>query len=96
MPKGVRLGGRQKGTPNKITATLKEAILQAAQEAHQEGLVGYLKKQALEQPAAFMTLLGKTLPPAIPQPEDGDEPAASVTIHVSAPVGDVRVTRSDA
>lgn len=26
MPKGVRLGGRQKGTPNKVTAKAREAI----------------------------------------------------------------------
>lgn len=50
------------GTPNKITALVKDAILQAADEAHEGGMAGYLKKQANEQPVAFMTLLGKVLP----------------------------------
>lgn len=55
--------GRKKGTPNKTTALLKDAILQAADEAGAgEGLVGYLKLQATENPGPFMALLGKVLP----------------------------------
>ncbi|SET75380.1 hypothetical protein [Paracoccus homiensis] len=55
--------GRKKGTPNKITATLKEAILQAAENAGGvKGTVGYLEKQAKENPQVFMPLLGKVLP----------------------------------
>lgn len=55
--------GRAKGTPNKTTALLKDAILRAAEEAGgAEGLVGYLKKQAEQNPAPFMALLGKVLP----------------------------------
>jgi hypothetical protein len=57
--KGERRGGRKKGTPNKITAELKDMIRAALDEA---GGVDYLKKQALEEPAAFLSLLGKTLP----------------------------------
>ena len=42
---------------------LKDAILQAAEEAgDKEGMVGYLKEQALENPTAFMGLLGRVLP----------------------------------
>lgn len=59
---GERRGGRQKGTLNKTTLTLKEAILQAGEEAHPEGLTGYLKLQSVDNPTAFMTLLGKVLP----------------------------------
>lgn len=58
-PKGVRVGGRQKGTPNVLTATLKDMILQALSDA---GGVTYLSKQAEESPAAFLTLVGKVLP----------------------------------
>lgn len=63
-PKGLpKTGGRAKGTPNKRTALLKDAILQAAEAAGGEaGLVGYLTLQATENPAAFMSLLGKVMP----------------------------------
>lgn len=55
--------GRPKGSPNKITADLKRAILEAAEAAGGEGgTVGYLTRQADENPAAFMTLIGKVLP----------------------------------
>lgn len=60
---GERRGGRQKGTPNKATALLKDAILTAATEAGGEGgMAGYLKRQAVENPGPFMSLLGKVLP----------------------------------
>lgn len=63
-PKGVgnRGQGRKKGTPNKVTKALKEMILGALDEA---GGQRYLKKQADENPVAFMTLLGKVLPSEI-------------------------------
>lgn len=55
--------GRVKGVPNKITATLKDAILEAANLAGgKAGLVGYLKTQAIANPQAFLPLLGKVLP----------------------------------
>lgn len=55
--------GRKKGTPNKTTKLLKEAILQAAEEAGGEGgLIGYLKIQAKKNPGPFIALLGKVLP----------------------------------
>lgn len=55
--------GRAKGTPNKTTALLKDAILKAAEKAGgKEGLVGYLKAQAEDNPGPFLALLGKVLP----------------------------------
>ena len=55
--------GRPKGSKNKTTALLKDAILQAAEQAgDKEGMVGYLKKQAKDNPGPFMSLLGKVLP----------------------------------
>ncbi len=55
--------GRAKGTPNKTTALLKDAILKAADQAGgREKLVGYLKSQALVNPGPFLALLGKVLP----------------------------------
>lgn len=57
--KGLKTGGRQKGTPNKLNAAIKDMIIQALDEA---GGVDYLTKQATESPAAFLTLVGKVLP----------------------------------
>lgn len=58
--------GRAKGTPNKTTALLKDAILRAAEQAGSkvgnDGLVSYLELQARENPGPFMALLGKVLP----------------------------------
>lgn len=51
--------GRKKGSQNKITATIKEAI---EQSFNQVGGAAYLVKMATEQPQAYMTLLGKVLP----------------------------------
>tara|TARA_R110000787_G_scaffold89337_6_gene189215 strand:- start:424 stop:759 length:336 start_codon:yes stop_codon:yes gene_type:complete len=70
---GEKVGGRVKGTPNKTTALLKDAILTAAEEAGNEfegadgkpmneGLIGYLKVQAVLNPGPFMGLMGKVLP----------------------------------
>lgn len=69
MARGVKTGGRQKGTPNRTTALLKDAILAAAQlaggddtEERKGGLIGYLQTQAVLNPGPFMALLGKVLP----------------------------------
>jgi len=58
-----RSPGRPKGSPNKTTALLKDAILKAAEGAGgKDGLTGYLQTQAKGNPVAFMSLLGKVLP----------------------------------
>lgn len=51
--------GRRKGSTNKLTKSIKEAI-----EAAFHGVGGpeYLMRQAEENPQAFMTLLGKIIP----------------------------------
>lgn len=54
--------GRPKGSPNKTTALLKDAILKAAEGAGQGDMVAYLQAQALANPGPFMALLGKVLP----------------------------------
>ena len=51
--------GRSKGVPNKVTRELKEMILAALDNAGGEK---YLAQQAIENPTAFMTLVGKVLP----------------------------------
>lgn len=65
---------------------LKNAILEAAEQAgDEEGMVGYLKEQAMKNPGPFMTLLGKVLPLQVGTADDapmtirftigGDEPS---------------------
>lgn len=63
-PGPARAGpGRPKGSVNKTTALLKDAILMAAEKAGGVGgMVAYLQKQAGENPGPFMALLGKVLP----------------------------------
>jgi len=85
MAKGRKTGGRKKGTPNKITALLKDEILQAADEAHPEGRVGYLRQQAIDNPPAFMTLLGKVLPTQVEG--TGTDGAISLVIETGVPRG---------
>jgi hypothetical protein len=58
----TKTGGRQKGTPNKATALLKDAILKAAIEAGDGDMASYLTVQARLNPGPFMALLGKVLP----------------------------------
>ena len=80
-PKGSpKTGGRQKGTPNKNTAILKDAILTAAQLAgggNEDGLVKYLQIQASANPGPFMALLGKVMPLQIAG--DADNPLQTFT-----------------
>ena len=55
--------GKPKGTLNRVTKDLKQAILGALEAAGgDEGSVGYLKRLAIENSSAFASLLGKVLP----------------------------------
>lgn len=76
MAQGHKTGGRKKGTPNKTTALLKDAILKAAENAGGGDIVEYLTQQARLNPGPFMSLLGKVLPTQI---EGGDNPINVVT-----------------
>ena len=63
--------GRPKGATNKTTRLLKDAILQAAEQAGgRAGIVGYLRRQAEKNPGPFLSLLGKVLPTQVTG-EDG-------------------------
>lgn len=91
---GNKTGGRKKGTPNKTTTLLKDAILAAAEKAgDKEGLIGYLEKQAKENPAPFMTLLGKVLPSDINTKLDVSDPLKELVMYVAANGG--RLVKSD-
>lgn len=88
MPRGAkpgeRRGGRQKGTPNKHTAAVKDMVLAALSN---KGGVKYLERQADENPQAFMTLVGKVIPLQVGG--DPDNPIKSVTEII------IRGVRSD-
>lgn len=51
--------GRPKGSVNKTTAVLKDAIVAAFDKV---GGVDYLARQAEENPVAFMSLIGRVIP----------------------------------
>jgi hypothetical protein len=64
--------GRPKGSPNKTTTILKDAILKAAEMAGDpNGIEGYLTAQAQANPGPFMALLGKVLPLQVTGDDDG-------------------------
>lgn len=54
--------GRPKGVTNKVTANVKDCILQAF---HKAGGVDYLVEQSQKNPVAFMSLVGKVVPTEI-------------------------------
>jgi hypothetical protein len=57
---GKRQGaGRKAGVPNKLNADIKDMIMGALQDA---GGQSYLARQAEDNPAAFMGLVGKVIP----------------------------------
>lgn len=67
VPKGVRLGGRQKGTPNKVNATVKEALVMAMEASGldgkgKDGMVGYLRWLSRAEAVAFATLIKSIIP----------------------------------
>lgn len=83
-PKGApKVGGRQKGTPNKVTGTIREMIVTALNEAHEEGGVAYLKKQARDNPTAFLSLVGKVLPMQLGS--DPENPLKVTLVKLVAP-----------
>lgn len=73
--------GRKKGTPNKVTKSLKEMILGALDKAGGEV---YLQHQAEDNPGPFLALIGKVLPStmAITGPEGKD---LKITFEVIRP-----------
>lgn len=80
---GEKLGGRPAGVPNKVTTALKEQILGAL--AAKDGQA-WLEARMDDQPAAFMTLLGKILPSemsaTLSNPDGGP---LSITINLRKP-----------
>lgn len=95
MPKGVRLGGRQKGTTNKFTATVKDVFESVFVDLQKDkSRAGpSLKEWARRNPGDYYKIAAKLMPHQITG--DGGGPvqvAAAVTVYLPengrrAPVG---------
>ncbi len=85
-PGSERVGGRQKGTPNKLPGQVKQMILAALDAV---GGVEYLSAQAKENPTAFMTLVGKVLPLQVSNDPDNPIPGVTLVNAISAEVSDL-------
>ena len=77
--------GRPKGSQNKATKALKEMILGALDDA---GGQDYLMRQATENPAAFMTLIGKVLPATINADLNGELKTTVINVNTGVPRAD--------
>lgn len=89
MAAGRKTGGRQKGTPNKVTRDIRQAVLDAvealgADGEGTDGLRGWLMQLGGHKPEKLADLLGKIMP-------------TQVTGEGGGPLsGEVRVTIVDA
>ncbi len=63
--RGIRKGGRRKGTPNRIRAEVAEMVRMALELAHPQGAVAYLVQRAKKSPNAFLALVGKLMPTVV-------------------------------
>jgi hypothetical protein len=69
---GLPGAGRPPGSLNRTTVQLKQAILDAAEAAGgDEGMVGYLRRLAVENSSAFSSLLKSVLPTTLTAESDG-------------------------
>src|SRR5580693_10623737 len=65
-PGHKKVGGRRKGTPNRISADYKQAVLAVADRVGMDakgndGVVGYFRYLALQYPAAYCKLLSRII-----------------------------------
>lgn len=59
MAKGVKTGGRKKGTPNKIAGDVRDNVLTVFKEL---GGVKFMKEWAEKKPTEFFMIYSKLLP----------------------------------
>ncbi|MCR9093444.1 MAG: hypothetical protein NXI30_04450 [bacterium] len=64
-------GGRKKGSQNKTTKAVKNALRDALEGAHEDGAEGYFKQLAKDDPALFVSLVRKLIPNQIEGKVDG-------------------------
>lgn len=87
MAKGRKTGGRKKGTPNKATASMRDAWLQAFDAL---GGADGLTRWAKRSPDRFYALASRLIPPAKPEPDSEPENGipSRIEIHLVDPVLD--------
>lgn len=78
-PPGVKYGGRPKGGQNKMTVEIREMILGALSDV---GGQRYLAEQAMASPAAFMSLLAKTVPAQLRVGDSNGQPLLPPIINL--------------
>ena len=90
MRKGERRVGRAKGTPNKITREIKEALINAAEMSKHSAsktLEGYALYLADNKPEVFASLLGRLIPVQANVKHVGSVGASNITINM--PLGEM-------
>lgn len=85
MAKGQKTGGRTKGTPNKATASMRAAWLDAFDAL---GGVDGLTAWAVRNPDRFYTLSARLIPPAKPEVTVGGVAPDRVEIVFTPPPRD--------
>jgi len=65
---GERRGGRQKGTPNKFTASVKTTIVEALNAG--DGAVAFFTRLKADDPKTFATLCGRFIPHEVTGPDE--------------------------
>lgn len=84
-PKGLpKTGGRKKGTANKLTVNIKDAVLEAFDIL---GGPSWIVATARDNPQLMVQLLGKVIPTGVQVSGDPDSPVVTRTevVLVSAP-----------
>lgn len=74
-PGRPKTGGRRKGVQNKVTREIREALIEAFDQA---GGVAYLVERSKDQPVAFMAMLGRLLPSEIKASIEGESPLVRI------------------
>jgi len=90
MRKGERRVGRAKGTPNKMTREIKEALINAAEmskHSSSKTLEGYALYLADNKPEVFASLLGRLIPVQANVKHVGSVGATNITINM--PLGEM-------
>jgi hypothetical protein len=82
MAQGYKTGGRQKGTPNKMTATARDAIAIAASELGGHGRLVEWAKESPENERAFWVQIYPKLVPVQNEISGPDGGALVTTINL--------------
>jgi len=87
MAKGVKTGGRVKGTPNKVTTAAKDAIAQAAEAlGGTERLVAWAQEDPQNEKVFWGTIYPKLLPLQVSG--EGGGPIQTVSQILLKPMSD--------